>query len=499
MGKVSGFKDWQRHGPEKRDPDQRVGDFREFLSGFSAEAAKQQAGRCMDCGIPFCMQGCPLGNRIPDWNDLVWRDRWKEAWTALDSTNNFPEFTGRLCPAPCEAACVLKVNQDPVTIEYIEKEIAEKAFASGWVQARPPTRRTGRTVAVVGSGPAGLAVATQLNRAGHRVIVFEREPLVGGLLRYGIPDFKMEKHVIDRRVDLMKAEGVEFQTGVDVGRDISWMELKSKHDALVVAIGAEKPRDLPVPGRELQGVHFAMDYLRQQNRRVAGVDPLAYGHASPSAAEIDAHGKRVVILGGGDTGSDCLGTAHRQGARSVTQLELMPAQPLERLPENPWPLWPMVYRTSSSQEEGGERMFGLRTERLIGREGKLEAIETKQIELVKGSDGRTEIRAVPGAPVIIPCDVLILAMGFTNPVANAVQADLGVALDRRGNIAVDANFRSSVSGVYAAGDARRGASLIVWAISDGRECARTVDADLRADVSALPTRGADMPFEPTGP
>jgi glutamate synthase (NADPH/NADH) small chain len=495
MGKVTGFKEWQRQGPPKRDPAERTGDFREFLGGFSPADAKAQAGRCMDCGVPFCMQGCPLGNRIPDWNDLVWRDRWREAWVALDSTNNFPEFTGRLCPAPCEAACVLKVNQDPVSIEYIEKEIAEKAFASGWVAPRPPARRTGKTVAVVGSGPAGLAAAAQLNRAGHRVTVFEREPLLGGLLRYGIPDFKLEKHIIDRRIDIMRQEGVEFRTNCDIGRDLGWAELKVRHDALVVAIGAEQARDLFVPGRELGGIHFAMDYLRQQNRRVAGVDPLATGLASPSATPIDARDKRVVILGGGDTGSDCLGTAHRQGARSVAQLELLPAPPVERSADNPWPLWPVVYRTSSSQEEGGDRLFGLRTERIVGRDGHIAALEAVQLEVVKGVDGRTELKPVAGAPIIIPCDLLILAMGFTNPVAERLANDLGVRRDGRGNVAVDAAFRTSVGGVYAAGDARRGASLIVWAIADGRECARTVDADLRGDTSALPTRGADLPFE----
>jgi glutamate synthase (NADPH/NADH) small chain len=497
MGKVTGFLEWPRRGPEKRLAGERTHDFREFLGGFSPDDAKRQSGRCMDCGVPFCMQGCPLGNRIPDWNDLVYRDRWHEAFVALDSTNNFPEFTGRLCPAPCEAACVLSVNQDPVTIEYIEKEIIERAFAEGWVEPRPPRQRSGRTVAVVGSGPAGLAAAAQLNRAGHQVTVYEREPRIGGLLRYGIPDFKMEKHIIDRRLALLAAEGVSFETGVDVGRDVSWAALRARHDAVVVAIGAEQPRDLQVPGRDLAGVHFAMDYLRQQNRRVSGDDPLATGRASPSTHEVLATGKRVVILGGGDTGSDCLGTAHRQGAASVTQLELMPAPPSERAADNPWPLWPMVWRTSSSQEEGGDRLFALRTERLIGRNGTLEAIEAVRVEPTQGPDGRTVLKAADGAPVVIPCDLLILAMGFTNPVASALATDLGVALDARGQVAVDPNFRTNLPGVYAAGDARRGASLIVWAISDGRECARTVDTDLRGQLSSLPTRGEDQPFERT--
>jgi len=496
MGKISGFIESGREAPHKTPVDERVKSFREFLQPFPPETAKTQAGRCMDCGVPFCMQGCPLGNRIPDWNDLIYRDRWQEAFIALDSTNNFPEFTGRLCPAPCEAACVLNVNQSPVTIEQIEKEIVEKAFESGWVTAKPPRHRTGRTVAVVGSGPAGLAAAQQLNRAGHTVTLFEREPRLGGLLRYGIPDFKMEKDVIDRRLAVLEAEGVVFKVNADVGGNIGWQEVKGTHDAVVIAIGSETARGLPVPGADLKGVHFAMDFLRQQNRRVSGDDPLATGGASSQEAAIVATGKRVVILGGGDTGSDCLGTSHRQGATSVTQLELMPAPPEVRLAENPWPLWPVIYRTSSSQEEGGDRLFGLRTERIIGKDGTIKALEAVKIEVVKNADGKMELKPSDGAVITIPCDLLILAMGFTNPVADKVAADLGVTLDRRGNIAVNDDFCTNVRGVYAAGDAQRGASLIVWAISDGRECARAVDEALRGDTSALPTRGADMPFDP---
>lgn len=485
MGKPTGFMEWERSGPKKRDPRTRVGDFREFLGGFDEQAAKAQGGRCMDCGVPFCQQGCPLGNRIPDWNDHVYKGDWRKAFLALDSTNNFPEFTGRLCPAPCEASCVLNINQDPVTIEYIEKEVVERAFAEGWVIPRPPRSRTGRKVAVVGSGPAGLAAAQQLNRAGHTVTVFEKMDRVGGLLRYGIPDFKMEKHVIDRRVDVLRQEGVNFRVNCEIGRDVSWTELKVTHDAVVVCIGAERPRDLVVPGRELAGVHFAMDYLTQQNR-------AAYGEVAVPAMRIDARDKDVIILGGGDTGSDCLGTAHRQGARSVTQIELMPAPPEHRSQGNPWPHWPMVFRTSSSQEEGGERRFASMTTKLTGagRVEQLHMVEVRQ-ELV---DGKSQLVPVPGTDRALPCNLLILAMGFVNPLAEKLLDELGVKLDSRGNVAVDAAFRSSVPGIYAAGDSRRGASLIVWAIADGREAARTVDTDLRSQPSALPTKGADLTF-----
>ncbi len=485
MGKPTGFKEWQRELPKKREKTQRIGDFREFIGLFDHAAARAQGGRCMDCGVPFCMQGCPLGNRIPDWNDLVYRDRWRDAFIALDSTNNFPEFTGRLCPAPCEAACVLNVNQDPVTIEQIEKEIVERAFAEGWITPRPPRTRSGKKVAVVGSGPAGLAAAQQLNRAGHQVIVYEKADRIGGLLRYGIPDFKMEKQVIDRRLAILEAEGVTFKTNVAVGTTLSWSELRVTHDAVVIAIGAEAARELDVPGRELGGVHLAMDYLTLQNKVVAG-DALA--------ERIDAHDKRVVILGGGDTGSDCLGTAHRQGASHVTQLELMPAPPAVRAPENPWPEWALIHRTSSSQEEGGERQFALMTTHLSGKDGKVQALHAVKVhpEIV---DGRMSFVREPGGELTIPCELVLLAMGFVHPVARELSRELGVTLDRRGNIQVDDQFRTNVPGVYAAGDARKGASLIVWAISDGRECARTVDADLRSGHSALPTRGIDQPFE----
>jgi glutamate synthase (NADPH/NADH) small chain len=402
----------------------------------------------------------------------VWKQRWRDAHLRLASTNNFPEFTGRLCPAPCEAACVLAIDGQPVTIEAIEKTIVERAFAEGWVAPQPPRVRTGKRVAVVGSGPAGLAAAAQLNRAGHTVAVYEAAARPGGLLRYGIPDFKMEKHVIDRRLAVLEAEGVAFHCGVPVGRDPSWRELRAAHDALVIAIGAGRARELAVPGRELAGVVLAMDYLTEQNQLVGG---------ERTAAAHDVRGKRVVILGGGDTGSDCLGTALRQKAAQVTQIELLPAPPQARVPGNPWPTWPYIFRTSSSQEEGGERAFAFRTTHLEGEAGRLVALHGQRVD-------------APGPDVRIPVDALILALGFTGPDAGALSAELGVALDSRGNIAVDAGYATSAPGVYCAGDAHRGASLIVWAIAEGRELARHVDAALCQARSALPARGQDLPF-----
>ncbi|TVQ88821.1 MAG: glutamate synthase subunit beta [Deltaproteobacteria bacterium] len=489
MGRPDGFKKWHRALPSARPASERIGDFKEFIEPFSPEQARKQGGRCMDCGVPFCVQGCPLGNRIPDWNDLVYRDQFEAAWRALDSTNNFPEFTGRLCPAPCEAACVLNINQDAVTIELIEKEIAERAFAEGWVRPRPPRVRTGRSVAIVGSGPAGLAAAAQLNHAGHHVTVFERQPKVGGLLRYGIPDFKMEKHIIDRRLAILQAEGVVFETSVSIGKDRTWSSLVESFDAVVVAIGAERPRDLDVPGRDLDGICFAMDYLRAQNRRVSGE---ASRPREASESERSAEGLNVVILGGGDTGSDCLGTALRQGATQVTQLELLPAPPPERSDQDLWPAWPAIFRTSSSQREGGERLFALQTTRLHGEGGRIRALEAQRIAVEPSQGGRPQLVAVDEEPVVLPCDLLILAMGFTQPVAESLERELGVERTPRGAIAVGPDFRTSVPGVYAAGDAQRGASLIVWAISDGREAARQVDADLRGGRSVLPTRGRDQ-------
>ena len=461
MGKPTGFMEFEKKGPPKREVALRVKDSREFVLPLAPDEAKRQAGRCMDCGVPFCHRGCPLGNVIPDFNEHVYADRWRAAWDVLSSTNNFPEFTGRLCPAPCEGACVLAIDQDPVTIEQMEKEIVERAFAEGWVVARPPPFRTGKRVAVVGSGPAGLAAAAQLNQAGHQVTVYERAEKVGGLLRFGIPDFKMEKSVIDRRLAILEAEGIDFRTRVDVGTSPRWDELKEHHDAVVIAIGAQRPRLLDVPGTELKGVVQAMDFLEAQNR----------GNST------EAKGKRVVILGGGDTGSDCLGTSHRQGAASVMQVELMPAPPASRAENNPWPQWPLVFRTSSSQEEGGQRVFARRTTRLEGKDGQLTALHWVDV-----NDPANEER--------VEVDLLIQAMGFLGADGKVVAEQLGAALDARGNLKVDAQFATSIPGVFAGGDASRGASLIVWAISDGRELARAVDSFLTGEPSRLPSKNA---------
>jgi len=486
MGKITGFMEWTRVAPPKRPKSERVQDAREFLLPLAPEAAQREGGRCMDCGVPFCHQGCPLGNLIPDFNEAVYRGRWREAYETLSSTNNFPEFTGRLCPAPCEAACVLAIDGDAVSIELMEKEIIDRAFAEGWVQARPPARRTGRRVAVVGSGPAGLAAAAQLNAAGHTVHVYERADRVGGLLRYGIPDFKMERAVLDRRVALMEAEGIVFHTGADVGGAISFRALCDEHDALLLAMGARAARELDVPGRDLAGVLQAMDYLEHNNRVVSGIASLE--------ERLSAAGKRVLILGGGDTGSDCLGTALRQGAASVTQVELLPAPPQSRAANNPWPQWPMIFRTSSSQEEGGERAFGLMTKRLVGKDGKLEALEAVRVELVRDASGAARLVEVPGSEERFEVDLLLLAMGFTGPETSRLSEQLGVTLDARGNVQVDRHFATSAERVWCAGDACRGASLIVWAISDGREAARAIDAHLSGGLPRLPTRGAHLPF-----
>lgn len=496
MGKIDGFLRWERQTPDKRPVDARVRDFREFYLPQADEQARAQAGRCMDCGVPFCTQGCPLGNHIPDWNDLVYRDRWQAAYARLAATNNFPEFTGRLCPAPCEAACVLAINDQAVTIEHIEKEIIEHAFAHGWVTPQPPRQRTGKRVAIVGSGPAGLAAAAQLNAVGHQVTVYEAAARPGGLLRYGIPDFKLEKQVIDRRLAILEEEGVAFRCGVQVGEpgSIGWDALRAEHDALLIAIGAQVPRDLAVPGRELRGVCFAMEFLTQQNQVVAG-EPVDVGDlALGGGARIGVAGQRVIILGGGDTGSDCLGTALRQGAAHVLQIELLPAPPEQRDARNPWPQWPLVFRTSSSQEEGGERRFALQTRRLSGRDGRLAALHAVRVEM-RARAGGVELVEVPDSETEIPVDILILAMGFTGPRTERLVEQLGVALDARGNVATDARYATRVPGVFCAGDAHRGQSLIVWAIAEGREAARAVDAHLRVGAEAwLPTRGRDVPF-----
>jgi glutamate synthase (NADPH/NADH) small chain len=461
--------------PKKRPITERVKDWREVEGPHGPledDVIRAQAGRCMDCGVPFCTQGCPLGNPIPDFSDLVFKERWRDAHKRLAATNDFPEFTGRLCPAPCEGACVLGIDNAPVTIEAIEKAIAEHAFSAGWIVPQPPRVRTGKRIAIVGSGPAGLAAANQLNRAGHTAIVFEAAARPGGLLRYGIPDFKMEKSVIDRRLAILEAEGVEFRCGVRVGEDPTWTQLRADHDAVVIATGAMRARDLDVPGRDLAGVIIAMDYLTAQNQVVGG---------ERQTTPHDVRGKRVVILGGGDTGSDCLGTALRQGAAEVTQIELMPAPPVERGAANPWPAWPLVFRTSSSQEEGGERTFAFRTTHLEGEGGALTALVGERLD-------------APGTEVRMPIETLILALGFVGPDSAELVSQLGIALDARGNIAVDARYATSVPGVYAAGDAHRGASLIVWAIAEGRELARSIDAQLRTAPSLLPARGQDQPF-----
>ncbi|RKH11559.1 glutamate synthase subunit beta [Corallococcus praedator] len=486
MGKPTGFVEWPRVPAPKREKAERLEDWRELHLALAPEEAKRQAGRCMDCGVPFCHQGCPLGNLIPDFNDAVYRGQWKEAYQVLSRTNTFPEFTGRLCPAPCEAACVLAIDRDAVTIEQLEKEISERAFAEGWVKARPPARRTGRRVAVVGSGPAGLAAASQLNAAGHTVTVYEKDPRAGGLLRYGIPDFKLEKSVLDRRLALMEAEGIVFRTGEDVGATTGYRALREQYDGVVLALGARRARELDVPGRELSGVLQAMEYLEHQNRVVtAGATP---------DARLEATGKRVIILGGGDTGSDCLGTALRQDAQSVMQVELLPAPPSVRAKENPWPRWPLVFRTSTSQEEGGERAFALLTKRLEGEDGQLKRLHAVRVEVQREPGGAMKLLEVPGSEQVFDVDLLVLAMGFTGPETGPLAEELGVKLSPRGTVQVDARFATSAPGVYCAGDASRGASLIVWALADGREAARALDTWLSGTASVLPTRGQDCAF-----
>jgi glutamate synthase (NADPH/NADH) small chain len=475
MGKTTGFLEWQRVPIPKRDKRERIGDWQEIYLPRAPEESRHQAGRCMDCGVPFCQAKCPLGNLIPDWNHLVYTGDWKGAYRRLDATNNFPDFTGRLCPAPCEGGCVLAIPSpsNAVTIEHIELEIIERAFREGWVEPRRAAEASGRTVGVVGSGPAGLAAAQQLARAGHAVTVYEAADRPGGLLRYGIPDFKMEKWALDRRLAVMEEEGVTFRCGVALGGDLGWDELRARHDAILIAVGARRPRDLEVPGRELDGVCFAMDYLTQQNRVVAG-------EAVPD--QISARGKRVVILGGGDTGSDCYGTALRQGAAHVLQVELFPAPPATRAADNPWPEWPVIFRTSSSQEEGGERDFAVMSKRLRGEGGRVRAIEAVRVELaVDGAARRLVERA--GSGFEVPADLVVLAMGFLGPETDALRAQLGVELDARGNVKVDGSYATSVDGVFAAGDASRGQSLIVWAIADGRNAAAGVDRYLRAAAS----------------
>ena len=498
MGKITGFLEYERLHEAAEEARTRVRHFREFIERLPDEAASRQGARCMDCGIPFCQSGCPVNNIIPDWNDLVYRGDWKRALDVLHQTNNFPEFTGRICPAPCEAACTLNINDDPVGIKSIEHAIIDKGWEMGWVVPRPATRRTGRRVAVVGSGPAGLACAQQLARVGHDVTVFEKNDRVGGLLRYGIPDFKLEKRHIERRLEQMRAEGVRFRTGVRIGRptadadaappvlDLSRERIDAEvlladYDAVVLAAGAEHPRDLPVPGRSLEGVHFAMEFLPQQNRVVAGdaVD-----------AQIHARGRRVVVIGGGDTGSDCVGTSNRQGALSVTQLELMPQPPLHERRELTWPYWPYKLRTSSSHEEGCERDWAVGTKAFVAdAHGRVRALLAMRLEWVADPDGGPmRMREVEGSEFEIPADLVLLAMGFVSPLASLLEA-FGVERDPRGNARAPTegagSYRTNVEKVFAAGDVRRGQSLVVWAIREGRQCARAVDEFLMG-ASALP-------------
>jgi len=460
--------EYTREIPARRPVAERVNDFREVYHDFPEQKLRLQGARCMDCGVPFCHTGCPLNNVIPDWNDLVYRDRWREAVRALHATNNFPEFTGRICPAPCEAACVLGINSPPVTIKNIEQAIIEHAFREGWIHPELPPHRSGKRVAVVGSGPSGLAAAQQLNRAGHWVTVFEKADRIGGLLRYGIPDFKLEKRILDRRLEQMTREGVVFKTRKHIGQDVPVEELGGEFDAILLAGGAESPRDLKVPGRELAGIHFAMEYLPQQNRHVAG---------EAVTGQILATGKHVVIIGGGDTGADCLGTAHRQKPKSVHQFEIMPMPPLERSVNTPWPLWPLQLRTESAHEEGGTREWAVATARFSGDENG----RVKQLHAIRvGPPPKFE--PIPGTDFTIETDLVLIAMGFLGPVKNGMLESLGVQLDARGNVECDANHMTSVPGVFAAGDMRRGQSLVVWAISEGRKAARGIDKYLMGDT-----------------
>jgi glutamate synthase (NADPH/NADH) small chain len=477
MGKITGFLELTRIQEAAEPANARVRHYREFIHALRDDEAAKQGARCMDCGIPFCQSGCPVNNIIPDWNDLVYRHQWKQALEVLHATNNFPEFTGRVCPAPCEAACTLNINNDPVGIKSIEHFIIDKGWEEGWVVPLVPLHKTGKRVAVVGSGPAGLACAQQLARAGHAVVLFEKADRIGGLLRYGIPDFKMEKHLIDRRMAQMAAEGVEFRPGVQVGRDITAQAIFAEFDAVVLSGGAEEPRDLPVPGRHLQGIHFAMDFLPQQNKVVAGDDV---------PAQIKATGRKVVIIGGGDTGSDCVGTSNRQDAASITQFELLPQPPEQEDKAMTWPYWPIKLRTSTSHEEGCDRDWAVATKRFEGRNGRVEKLVASRVEWRKDANGAMRMTEVPGSEFELSTDLVLLAMGFTGPSSTGLLEQFGVERDARSNVKANTDdYRTSVPGVFAAGDMRRGQSLVVWAIREGRQCARAVDEFLMG-ASALP-------------
>lgn len=480
MGKPTGFMEFTRELPGKRPVAERLKDYNEFIERYSDEKLNQQSARCMNCGVPFCHNGCPLGNVIPEFNDAVYKKEWKDAYDILTSTNNFPEFTGRICPAPCESACVLGINQPAIAIEEIEKHIIEIAFDKGFVKAKKPNMRTGKKVAVIGSGPAGLAAAAQLNYAGHTVTVFERDDAAGGLLRYGIPDFKLEKWVVERRVKVMEDEGVQFKFHANVGVNVSINDLLREYHAIVLAGGSTVPRDLNIPGRNLKGVHFAMDFLKQQNKRNAGKDPLAAAGIESNilGAEVLATKKNVVVIGGGDTGSDCVGTSNRHGAASVTQFELMPKPPASRTPFMPWPTYPMVLKTSTSHEEGADRQWAVATKEFIGdANGNLKALKIVDLEWTASADGRpAQFTERSGSEREIPCELALLAMGFVHPQHEGLVNELGAELDERGNVKASEKFyATNINKVFVAGDMRRGQSLVVWAISEGRECARKVD------------------------
>ncbi|MEZ4353666.1 MAG: glutamate synthase subunit beta [Myxococcota bacterium] len=489
MAKPTGFLETKRKNAGYRPVAERLKDYKQVMLPIPDEDLRQQASRCMDCGVPFCSYpnsgrgGCPLGNIIPDWNDLVYRGKWEEAIARLHSTNNFPEFTGSICPAPCEAGCVLGINDDPVTIKNIEFKIVSRGWEEGFIKPVAPQKRTGRSVAIVGSGPAGLAAAQQLCRAGHTVTVFEKSDRIGGLLRYGIPEFKMEKWIIDRRLDQMKEEGVSFQTGVQVGKDLSAADLRKNFDAVLLCMGAEQPRDLPVEGRDLAGVHFAMEFLPQATKRV-------HGDQLPPEDDILATGKRVVVLGGGDTGSDCVGTSHRQGAVSVTSIELLEEPPHGRNPATPWPMWPLIARGSSSHDEGGERKFAMMTKAFSGENGRVTKLHGVEVRFGDPDEsGRPQMSEVPGSEFELEADLVLLALGFLGPVRDGLIDDLGLKLDPRGNVEARLDdYRTSEPGVFAAGDCRRGQSLVVWALWEGREAARAVDRYLMGD-SRLQPRG----------
>jgi len=486
MGKPTGFLEFSREMPSKRSVKERVNDYREFIEKYPSQKLNQQASRCMDCGVPFCHHGCPLGNIIPEFNDAVYRQSWREAYEILASTNNFPEFTGRICPAPCESSCVLGINQPPVAIEEIEKHIIEIAFEKGFVKPHKPNLRTGKKVAVVGSGPAGMAAAAQLNAAGHSVTVFERDDAPGGLLRYGIPDFKLEKWVIDRRIAIMEEEGIVFQCNAEVGVNVSVNDLLRQFSAVVLTGGSTIPRDLPAPGRDLKGIHFAMDFLKQQNKRVSRL-------LDKNEEPIMATGKHVVVIGGGDTGSDCVGTSNRHDAKSITQFELLPKPPDERTMQMPWPTYPMVLKISSSHEEGCERQWAVNTKEFISDgNGNIKALKIVDLEWKTGENGRAQFVEIENSAREIPCDLALLAMGFVHPQHEGLINDLAVELDERGNVrASEKLYQTNIQKIFTAGDMRRGQSLVVWAISEGRECARKVDEFLMGH-SVLETRDENL-------